>query len=128
MKKRDFRILAVIAAVILLVCLLWYGRFSAGSSGGLAVRVTRGDKEIGTYDLSDDQEIEIPDENGNVTNVAIIHDGSVSMKKANCPDHLCIREGRIDSAGESIICLPNRVVVSVYDPSGSQDSYDVIAQ
>ena len=50
---------------------------------------------------------------GTVTNVLTIKDGAVRMEEADCPDHLCIHRGAIRYAGDSIICLPNKVVVEI---------------
>ena len=50
---------------------------------------------------------------GTVANMLIIQGGAVRMAQADCPDHLCIRRGAIRYAGDSIICLPNKVVVEI---------------
>ena len=65
-------------------------------------------EEYGTYSLSEDQTIEIND-----TNVCEIQNGEVNMKEADCPDQLCIHQGPIHIQGETIVCLPNRVVLEI---------------
>ena len=47
------------------------------------------------------------------TNTVRIRGGRVSVCAASCPDGLCVRHRAVSRAGESIICLPNRVVVTV---------------
>ena len=47
------------------------------------------------------------------SNTVRIRDGRVSVCAASCPDGLCVRHRAVSRAGESIICLPNRVVVTV---------------
>lgn len=39
--------------------------------------------------------------------------GVADMTSADCPDHLCVKQKAISKEGESIICLPNKVVVTV---------------
>lgn len=52
----------------------------------------------------------------------ILVDGyEISMTYADCPDALCVRTGKIKYAGQSIICIPNRV--SVIIPSDNVDIY-----
>lgn len=52
-------------------------------------------------------------------NVLVIEDGSAYMKSADCPDGTCIKTGRIRRVGESIICLPNKLAITV---RGERDS------
>ena len=108
MKKRDF---ILIGAVLVLALLCWVVPRAAGIFAGEDaswVRITVGGEEYGTYSLSEDQTIEIND-----TNVCEIKDGEVNMIQADCPDQLCIHQGPIHIQGETIVCLPNRVVVEI---------------
>lgn len=57
------------------------------------------------------------------TNTVEISDGGAMMIEANCPDKVCMHTGRISHSGQSIVCLPNRVVVSVTGDSSSTDIY-----
>ena len=59
--------------------------------------------------LSDDGEYEIKD----TGNVVVIEGGEVYMKEAGCPDKTCVKVGRISRSGESIVCLPKRITVTV---------------
>lgn len=43
----------------------------------------------------------------------MIRDGKADMKEADCPDKLCVHQKAISAENESIVCLPNRVVVTV---------------
>lgn len=108
MKKRDF---ILIGAVLVLAFLCWVVPRAAGIFAGedaSRVRITVGGEEYGTYSLSEDQIIEIND-----TNVCEIKDGEVNMIQADCPDQLCIHQEPIYIQGETIVCLPNRVVVEI---------------
>ena len=105
MKKREI----ILAAVIILAALLLWGIFRlTGRSGGDLLRITVDNEQYGEYPLNQDQTIRIND-----TNVCEIRNGTVRMTAADCPDHLCIRQGEISSEYASIVCLPNRVVVEV---------------
>ena len=46
-------------------------------------------------------------------NVLVIENGEAYMKHADCPDHRCIKMGRIKYKGQRIVCLPNKVTVAV---------------
>lgn len=66
----------------------------------------------GTYDLYKDAEIRIETENGGY-NVLAITDGFAAVTHASCPDKLCVHQHKISRSDESIICLPNKVIVSI---------------
>ena len=86
-----------------------------GTHGSIQIMV---DGELyGTYSLAEDQVIQIGD-----TNVCEIKDGEVKMTEADCPDHLCMKQPAVGSAGGYIVCLPNRVVIQGEGGSDSQDS------
>lgn len=55
-------------------------------------------------------------------NVIEIRDGGVRMCSADCPDQTCVRTGRITRSGQSIVCLPRRIVVTV--TGGKSNDYD----
>ena len=48
----------------------------------------------------------------------MIRDGGARIEEASCPDRLCVGMGVIRRAGQSIICLPNQVVVEIVGSSG----------
>ena len=118
MKKKDF----ILAGSILSLAGIWILiRFFMLDSESGSVLITVDGKEYGRYQLSSEQEIQI-----NETNVLEIRDGEAKMKSADCPDQICVHQRAISKNGESIICLPNKVVVSI---EGAEDSQiDVVAR
>ena len=46
------------------------------------------------------------------------------MESADCPDQICVRQKAISKEGESIICLPNKVVVSIV--GGEEKELDAV--
>ena len=67
----------------------------------------------GTYPLSMVDTLKIKNGDGDITNTLVIKGGVADMTSADCPDHLCVKQKAISKEGESIICLPNKVVVTV---------------
>jgi len=59
------------------------------------------------------------------TNVIHIENGCVSVTQTSCPDKLCVRHGAISRPGEIIVCLPNRVVVTI---TGSDEEMDTVVR
>ncbi len=118
MKKNEKRfILAILLAAALLRIILEL----FGDRGYGAVKIEVNGEEFGTYSLAEDQIIRIND-----TNICEIKDGKISMTDASCPDHLCIKQGSIDSKGGMIVCLPNKVVIEGVRPDSSSVDEPVI--
>ena len=118
-KKEALLIILVFAA--LLTLFLVTGIFHKGGSYTV---VTIDGALFGNYPLSKDADIPIIKE-GIEINHLVIENGSVYMKEASCKNHICISMGRKKAKGESIVCLPNRVVVRIEGGSEERD-YDVI--
>ena len=76
------------------------------------VTVHQDGQEIGTYPLEKEQTISIPyGEDG--YNLLFISNGEASISDADCPDGLCVRQRAISHNGESIICLPHKLVIQI---------------
>ncbi len=88
---------------------------SSFRAGGEALEITQGGEHLMTVSLAEDGEYKIGE-----GNILVVKGGEAYMKSADCPDKTCISVGRISLVGESIICLPNRVTVTVVG-SGSGD-------
>lgn len=95
--------------------------------GGDTVKVTVDGELYGTYSLSEPrtEEIRTGDDGGQI-NRLIIRDGKAHMEYATCPDGICVSHRPIFRNGESIVCLPNRVVVTVVTENAS-DVPDIVA-
>ncbi len=106
LRKKDLVLIAVILCVAGLTVLIH--RFVGGVGANMVTVKIEGAIE-GTYSLSEDREIEI---NGG-TNRLQIRNGEASMVQADCPDQLCVHQKPVSLNHESIICLPNKVVVEV---------------
>lgn len=107
-KKWDRILFALLLAAGLLLFAL--PRMGQRSGSRIVVRVSG--QEIASCSLREPQRIVIPGAKGG-ENLLVIDDGTAYMKNASCPDQLCVHQGRIHWQGESIVCLPNEVVVEI---------------
>lgn len=121
--KNDIIFLTVIIILAIAVYLIFSFFFS---SDGDVVNISVDGTLYGTYPLDTDARIEIKNSSGQVTNVLIIENDSAHMEEATCPDKLCIKQKTISKDNESIICLPNKVAVTV--TSKSESDIDVISR
>lgn len=90
---------------------------------GDSVAVTVDGKLWGEFSLLEDRVVEI--KNGDDYNHLIIRDGKAYVEYASCPDGICAAHRPVSFGGESIICLPNKVVIEVH--TADNDRPDIIA-
>ena len=58
------------------------------------------------------------------TNILVIQDGQAWLSEADCPDLLCVKQGKIHYTGQVITCLPNRLTVTV--EGGESNGVDLV--
>ncbi len=108
MKKRGMDVLLVAALVLAgvgMAVLLW------PREPGEAVQVRVDGTVTAEYPLSASLRTRIEGVGG--YNELVIEDGSARLEEADCPDRICVRTGRIRQKGQSIICLPHKVVIEI---------------
>ena len=113
-RKNDVILIAALTLTFALIgaCLLLLGK------QGDTVTVTVDGKLYGEYPLARDTAVEILSEGGH--NLLVIRDGAALVEDASCPDGICASHRPISRNGESIICLPNKVVISVSSESENE--------
>ncbi len=97
--------------------------FSFGRTAGDQLDISCDGRLFGSYPLSEDREITV-ERDGQIKKITI-EDGAVSMSFSDCQGQDCVQQGAISQTGESIICLPNKVVLQI---SGGTRQYDTIAR
>ena len=103
---------AVLAAVLLL------------RSPGGTVQVRVAGAVTAGYPLDRDASYTITGANGG-TNLLVIEDGAARIEEASCPDGVCVHTGRIRRNGQSIVCLPNQVVVEIVSDTENSSGVDI---
>lgn len=117
--------LIFIVSLVLVISLVGAGFFFFRSEGD-EVTVTVDGAVWGTYSLSENTRVEIvTGKDGEAYNVLVIQDGTAYVESASCPDGICSDHKPIRRDGESIVCLPNRVVITVHT-SDAEEEPDVI--
>ena len=118
-KKKLLRDLILFGACLFVSLALWATVTLLKKDGAYCI-VTVNGKEIGRFSLTEYREEIIETENG--TNILIINEGFADITEATCPDGLCVRQRRTSRTGESLVCLPNKVTVTVV---GAEEGVDI---
>ncbi len=116
--KKKYRLdVIVIASILVLSLLILLIVTFTQKEGSVAVVEVNG-VTVGEYSLWKNGEYSL---NGG-TNVLVIENGVAYLNYSNCPDHTCEKTGKIKYVGQSIICLPNKVSITIKgDASGGVD-------
>ena len=53
--------------------------------------------------------------------------GKIRVSESDCKNHVCMQEGWISNPGQSIVCLPNHVIVEI--PADHENGkYDILSK
>lgn len=111
---------------------------------GAKVVIKSGGSLFATYPLSEDNEIVVPAPEGvrysdpkampaepdsectqyKYYNIVNISGSKVSVTGSSCRNQVCVKHSHISREGESIVCLPNRMVVTIESSGGG--AYDTV--
>ena len=116
MKKRDI----ILIASILIVAIAFFLIVELTKEEGAGVTVKVDGVKVAEYSLSKNGTYPL---NGG-TKILVIENGKAYLTDANCPDKLCIHQGKISRTGETITCLPNKLTVTVF---GAEESVDLVS-
>ena len=112
-KKRNDLILAVVMILVAAAGFLWC---NLSKEEGSYVTLIQNGTEVQSFSLNEEQEYRIELEGGRY-NLLQIREGKVYMKEASCPDQICVNHRPIGNVGETIVCLPNEIVLKVVEQS-----------
>lgn len=104
----------IVVVVILTIVSLGFIKSQAFSNEEKFVSIQIDGKEV--KKIIFDSEIigkTIPIESEYGFNLVEISDQKVRVVEANCPDKIDVKRGYISKIGETIICLPNKMIVEI---------------
>ena len=121
--KRDL-ILILVFCLLALIALL---AIRSGRKEGTVVQIRIEGKVYGNYPLAKEQTVMISGED--FVSTLIIRDGKADMTEADCPDQICVNHRPVRFRGETIVCLPHKLVVEVIpDQEESSGGLDAVSK
>ncbi len=113
-RKTDFIIFGIITALAVF-CLVFV---KSQTEKGSFAEITVGGKVLANVSLENDEIFRI---NG-IDNVEFeVKDGAICVKSNDCADKICEKTGFVSNCGESIVCLPKKLTVTVKSKFRSDD-------
>ncbi len=110
--KQDGILAAVLIASALLLFGIVYLIRPAGDTPLVAV-VTVDHAEYARLPLANDTTITLP-----TGHIVTVEGGEVSVQSAPCPDRICMQTPAAHAVGQCIVCLPEKVVITVTEDVG----------
>ena len=122
-KPLDALVAAVIIALAVVTALLFY--LPKAQGGQRTVVITQRGQEVCRQDINIpgfDKERVVELDDGVYHLTVRINDGGVYVSDSDCPGQDCVHTGVIRQAGQSIVCLPAQVVISIVSTSSAVDA------
>jgi len=55
-----------------------------------------------------------------------VGEGEIWVEASNCPTQDCVHTGHISRSGQSIVCLPARVIITIEGPADDSGGPDIV--
>lgn len=92
---------------------------------GSTVNITVEGKTWGNFSLGEDKTFTVSTKFG--SNEIEIKNGKVRVISADCPDEYCVSSREISHNGESIVCLPHKLSVTIGKNKNGENDIDAVA-
>ena len=102
LKKGDIIIICAVIVAILISCF-----FLFSGKTGTKVIISKNNTILYEVDLNENKTIDLE------SNIIKIEGGKVFVESANCTNQICVNHKLISKEKETIVCLPNKVLVEI---------------
>jgi hypothetical protein len=122
MKKGDKITAIVIACIIVISSIGVFAYMNIIKGSRHIAEIKQDGKVIRTIDLDKidtAEEIKITYNDG--YNIIRVENGRIKIIDADCPDKLCVKTGWITESGQSVICLPHKLIIKIQGGSKEID-------
>lgn len=111
MSRKLLTLLDVVLIVSVIFISIVLGVFFSSAQSGKTAVISVEEKVVARLELSQNITKEIKTDYG--SNTVVIKNGECFVKNADCHDGICVSRGKINKVGESIVCLPHKLIVEI---------------
>ena len=108
LKRGD---IVIFSALLLLAAALFVFHFAAPKEAGAVAKIAVNNQTVKTLPLSQNTTYKVETAAG--YNLVVIEDGRAFVREADCKNRICVKSRAISRAGETIVCLPHKMTVSI---------------
>lgn len=124
MKLKKMDIIVVILLLFLSIGMAFFVQKFKSDENGNYLKVELNGKEYGRYPLNKDKTFKIKIDKDEY-NIVEIKNGKVKMREANCRDLICTHMPSIEKVGETIVCLPHRLILEIISSDDEKDDQEI---
>ena len=117
---------AAIVVVSLFAIVFTHANAGLGETTSNYVAIVH-DGDGGAHELPLTENTEVVISTSRGSNTVVVEDGFVYVREADCENHDCMRQGRLDAPGRQIICLPHQLWIEVIESGSASGQMDVSA-
>ena len=123
MTAYDIMIIIGVLLISISILLFPFWRGENSNSGDKVINISQNGKIVKRIPVAEtiDNKTLIEVEGPIGTSIVEANDGRVRMKFSPCHAKICEKTGWIDKAGPSIICIPNKISISVESEKSDLD-------
>lgn len=111
MKRKLITPFDICLILLVLLFSLFMFFFYGFSGDGRKAVITVNEKIVAELELDLNQTKEIITDNG--YNIVVIKNNECFVSNADCRDNICVKHKAIGKVGQSIVCLPHKVIVEI---------------
>lgn len=109
MNRNDIKLIIIV--LVITIILFSLSLFQKKANIARKANVYHENDLILEIDLSINKTYEVAGDNGKV--VIEVLNNQIRVVEENSPYHLCSKQGFISNSGQSIICLPNKIIIEL---------------
>ncbi len=113
LKKGDFYIILIVVCFSLSLIIIPKIFTIADTNIHKIAVIKQNDKIIKEIDLDKIEEPERFVISGDYTAVILIEKGRIRFEESTCPDKICVKTGWLEKPGDTAVCLPGRLIISI---------------
>lgn len=128
--KKGNKIISIIIISVLIFSFIGIYIYKNGMESDSKIAVIKHNgkiiKKINLSTIDKPETFLIKSTNGN-SNTIKVEKGNISILEATCPDQICVKAGSISKPGDTLVCLPNKLII-VIDGKAShkEDGIDAV--
>jgi hypothetical protein len=126
--KQDIVLIVLLFFLGIVLTVIIYRPATTDAASEKQLEVRQNGTVIMTLPIKDEDTEQRIENTSDGYNVFTIKNGTVQMTAADCPDSTCVHTGSISRVGETIVCLPHRLVLKIVEikDDSSPDTPDAI--